>query len=319
MKRLILTLILAVICLGTGWTVGGYPIRGIPFVGTEDAWSIGIYAGDSPFNILAPNNSRNPVLTAAHVRDVRAQFVADPFMIFAKNEWYMFFEVWNRRTEHGDIGLATSSDGLSWQYKQIVLDEPFHLSYPYVFQNGDDFYMTPETHLKRSIQLYRASEFPTRWTHVATLVDRVNLSDPCVFRYREMWWMFASPPANDQLHLFYAPDLFGPWREHPKSPVVRGDSRISRGGGRVLVLGDRVFRYAQDDHDSYGAGVRAIEVKVLTADAYSEEPAAIVLHSSGRGWNKAGMHTIDPHEIGPQKWLACVDGLTPRIVFGWKY
>jgi hypothetical protein len=36
--------------------------------------------------------------------------------------------------QEGEIGLATSEDGLKWDYKQVVLNEPFHLSYPYVFE-----------------------------------------------------------------------------------------------------------------------------------------------------------------------------------------
>src|SRR5690348_9959234 len=98
-----------------------------------DAWSIGIYAGGSPLGLGAPRNLRNPVLSREHVSDVPAVFVADPFMISARDAWYMFFEVLNWRTDKGEIGLATSEDGMAWHYQQIVLAEPFHLSYPYVF------------------------------------------------------------------------------------------------------------------------------------------------------------------------------------------
>jgi len=48
------------------------------------------------------------------VTDITADFVSDPFMLRDGAVWYMFFEVWNTRTGQGDIGLATSSDGLNW-------------------------------------------------------------------------------------------------------------------------------------------------------------------------------------------------------------
>ncbi|KAJ0653365.1 putative glycosyl hydrolase, five-bladed beta-propellor domain superfamily [Helianthus annuus] len=47
---------------------------------------------------------------------------------------YMFFETKNPITMQGDIGAARSIDnGASWQQLGVVLDEEWHLSYPFVF------------------------------------------------------------------------------------------------------------------------------------------------------------------------------------------
>ena len=72
------------------------------------------------FNVKSPGNITNPVLTAEDVTDVSATFVADPFLLYDNDTWYMFFEV---MSNHGDIGLATSLDGFNWIYKQIVIIE----------------------------------------------------------------------------------------------------------------------------------------------------------------------------------------------------
>src|SRR5689334_17430674 len=93
-------------------------------------WSIGIYTGNSPYDLSPAAEVSNPVLTAANVTDIPAAFVADPFML--RN--HMFFEVLRNDRPIGEIGLATSDDGFAWTYKQIVLREDFHLSYPYVFE-----------------------------------------------------------------------------------------------------------------------------------------------------------------------------------------
>src|SRR5262245_52459901 len=95
-----------------------------------DEWSIGIYTGRSPLELTPATNLEQPVLTARHVTDVPAAFFADPFMIRVNHVWYMFFEVINRESRKGEIGLATSEDGAKWTYQQIVLAEPYHLSYP---------------------------------------------------------------------------------------------------------------------------------------------------------------------------------------------
>jgi hypothetical protein len=50
------------------------------FLYQDYVWSIGIYTGDSLI-LTPPSQIKNPVLTAHDVTDVRALFVADPFMV----------------------------------------------------------------------------------------------------------------------------------------------------------------------------------------------------------------------------------------------
>ncbi len=72
----------------------GVRLENVLFVRGMSEWSIGIYAGTSPLDLL-PHGRSNPVLTARDVTDVPAAFVADPFMIKNGPRWYMFFEVFN--------------------------------------------------------------------------------------------------------------------------------------------------------------------------------------------------------------------------------
>src|SRR2546421_1420877 len=274
-------------------------------------WSIGIYTGESPFSLSARGGARNPVLTRESVGDVSAVFVADLFMLRVGAVWYMFFEVLNRQTNKGEIGFATSGDGLDGTYRQIVLAEPFHLSYPYVFEWGGEYYMTPETLGAGAARLYKAEDFPARWSHVGTLVE-ASCADPSIFRLDGKWWMFAcsTPYQHDTLRLYFAEELTGEWAEHAASPIVEGDKRKARPGGRVLVSGDRVIRFAQDCVPAYGTQLRAFEISELTADSYIEEehPSSPVLKPGSDGWNGQGMHHVDPHMTSDGHWIACVDG-----------
>jgi hypothetical protein len=280
---------------------------------TEAVWSIGIYAGDSPFHWVSPESVDNPVLTREDVTDVPAAFVADPFLLRANNAWYMFLEVKNRRTNKGEIALATSEEGVHWSYRQIVLTEPFHLSYPYVFQWENDYYMVPESYRADSVRLYKATEFPAQWTLVGTLLKGQAFVDPSIFRHRDKWWLFTgtSPDGkHDTLRLFYSEELTGPWREHPHSPIIKGNARMARPGGRILVLEDRIIRYAQDCYPVYGTQLRALEITELTTTVYREREGAEgpILIANGSGWNASGMHHIDPHRLADGRWMASVDG-----------
>lgn len=274
------------------------------------SWAIGIYEGESPFRLRSAPGIQNPVLTRSDVGDIPASFVADPFMLELDGTWHMFFEVLDRGEKKGKIGLATSRSGTEWTYRGVVLEQPFHLSYPYVFRHRGDIYMLPDSTAGK-IQLYRATGFPFRWSPGAVLIDGPG-ADPSVFRFDGLWWMFLCeyPGSNDTLRLFFAAELDGPWTEHPKSPVVRGDRTGARPAGRVIIDQDRVIRFAQDCVPRYGTRVRAFEVTELTRKTFSEtaSPGGPVLGPSGEGWNSQGMHHIDLHVLSSGRWRACADG-----------
>ncbi|MBX9252828.1 hypothetical protein H1Q63_02255 [Desmonostoc muscorum CCALA 125] len=292
------------------------------FVATRSEWSIGIYIGESLLDFVCPEKIINPVLTAKDITDVPADFVADPFMVCEDGIWYMFFEVLNSLKNKGVIGLATSNDAYNWNYQKIVLDEPFHLSYPYVFKFQNDYYMIPETSEASSIRLYKATNFPTKWTFAKKLLEQKDFVDPSIFQYNNLWWLFtATSEARNTLRLYYSKDLMDSWIEHPKSPVVEENKNIARPAGRVVVCDGKIIRYTQDCQRIYGNQVIALEITELTTTNYQEKEVKNnpVIKASGVGWNQTGMHHIDPHQIDKNKWIACVDGKRYRLFFKLNY
>ena len=275
-------------------------------------WAIGIYSGSSPFNIQATNKIKNPVLTAKDVTDIKAQFIADPFLIKSDSLYNMFFEVYNLKTEQGDIGCAESKDGYHWKYKKIIIDEPFHLSFPYVFKWESDYYLMPESHQDLSVRLYKATNFPTEWKYVGELLKGYHFVDPQIAYYNNKWWLFVTTTEDDDLNLYYSDSLSGPWIQHPKSPLIKRNMHIARGGGRILEYNGKLYRFTQDDYPSYGIQVFAFEITEITETSYKEKLISrqpIIGGSKSGGWNSLGMHNVDPIKIGDQKWIAAVDGI----------
>jgi hypothetical protein len=282
------------------------------FLTGEQVWSIGILAGSSPVKLAASDGIRNPVLTRQHVSDCKASFVADPFMLHENGSWYMFFEAMVADTARGVISLATSPDARTWTYRGIVLEEPFHLSYPYVFKWHGEFFMVPETLRARCVRLYRAVTFPSKWVPTADLVEG-EFADSSIFRHRGYWWIMACshPYDHDQLRLFHAARLTGTWKEHPLSPIIDNNPHTARPAGRVLKWGRCPIRYAQDCLPTYGRQVHAFRVTDLTLTSYSERPAIDEpVLTPGEGWTRFGMHQIDvARNLAGTGWIACVDGL----------
>lgn len=261
----------------------------------------------------------NPVVTAADVTDFgSAHFVADPFLLAEGNAVHLFFEVFNRnRTPTAAIGHATSPDGgRTWAYDRIVLAEPVHLSFPYVFAHGGDHYMIPDKWMRERgeaapIELYRARRFPTAWEPVATIAAPDDpLHDCVVFRREGRWWALAGDGTD--LHVFVSADLERDgWRPHPDNPVVSDRPTAARPGGRPVVRPDHVLAYFQDCAGAYGRKLRAYRITTLTEDRYEDREVAAspVLEGSSAavGWNSGRMHHADPLATDGG-WLCAVDG-----------
>ncbi|MCX6178395.1 MAG: hypothetical protein NT163_03335 [Chlorobiales bacterium] len=283
---------------------------------TRETWAIGLYKGPSPLKLFPPEGINNPILSAKDVTDVPARFVADPFMIQNDTGYYLFFEVLNDKRNLGEIAYAFSSDAIYWQYRNVVLKERFHLSYPYVFAWENHYYMIPECNNSGGIQLYEAKKFPEQWHLVATLIKSTGrysaLVDPSTIHYQNRWYLFSYAQKSKNLHLYMSDILTGPWKEHPKSPIVSSSPNYARPGGRVILNNGIIYRYAQDEIPNYGTKVWTFRITELTENTYCEELASEkpVLQPGREWWNKDGMHTVDPHQRETGEWLALVDGFS---------
>ncbi|WP_143101027.1 hypothetical protein [Paenibacillus sp. 1_12] len=254
-----------------------------------------------------------PSLQASDVTDIQAELVADPFLVIHDSITYLFFEVYNKVSEKGEIGFATSIDLENWSYGQIVLDEKFHLSYPQVFKYRDEFYMIPESIGAGKVLLYRAANFPYGWEVTQELIQGKYV-DPSVFQYEDKWWMYAG--TKGQLHLFYANDLRGNWKEHKCSPINTHSIHVTRPGGRVVVDNNVIYRYMQEGTLNYGQSVHLFQITKLTEDEFEEIQMDTVLKGTDKknDWRKDGMHHIDQLKLNNNQWLVAVDGHTSKRI-----
>jgi hypothetical protein len=111
------------------------------------------------------------------------------------------------------------------------------------------------------------------------------------------------------LRLFLADSPFGPWREHPLSPIADDASGVVRPAGRIFVDSGRVIRFAQSAWPDYGSKVFAFEITELSPTRYAE--VALTGELLGPGpfdWNSDGMHHIDLQRRADGELIAAVDG-----------
>jgi hypothetical protein len=79
-----------------------------------------------------------------------------------------------------------------------VLERPYHLSYPFIFEWDGTTYMVPETEENRTVELSRAEEFPTRWTLDRVLLAGLRAVDGTLAQIDGRWWMFVNIAESEE-------------------------------------------------------------------------------------------------------------------------
>lgn len=202
------------------------------------------------------------------------RFYADPSLFNHKGKSYLLFEDFRYADDRALIsGCEVHEDGTLGETFE-VLKRPYHLSYPLVFEDDGDIYMVPESRGSRSIELYRAVEFPTSWVVEPPLLSGLQAVDATLHKSDGIYWMFTSITNGlysscDDLSLFFASSLKGPWTPHPQNPIIR-DVRKARSAGRLFYDGTRLIRPSQDCSKAYGYGLVFSEITKLSKTEYED-------------------------------------------------
>jgi hypothetical protein len=149
-----------------------------------------------------------------------------------------------------------------------------------VFRWQESYFMIPETRQNRSIELYRATDFPRRWKLEKVLFDQVQAVDSTLFEHEGRFWLFTNMSVSggstwDELFLFHSDSPLGEWIPHPKNPIV-SDVRRARPAGKLFWLNGALYRPSQESSLRYGYGVNLNRVEVLSEKEYMETPVKLL-------------------------------------------
>jgi hypothetical protein len=208
--------------------------------------------------------------------------------------------------------LEVGSDGQIGS-PQRVLDRPYHLSYPFVFEHQGSIYMIPETMASRRIELYKATAFPSGWELVHVLKEDIDAVDTTLWIQDGIYYFFTNvvelgSTPNDLLYLYVSDSLFGKWTSHPANPVC-ADVRSSRSAGCLFVRENKVIRPAQDCSVRYGYACQLNEIQTISPTEYRERPLGRIEPNWYPGL--IGTHTINSNET-----IEVIDGQIYRSRHG---
>lgn len=257
-------------------------------------WVLGIrnrrHTGTRPFadldgfRVIAPPEDR---------------FYADPFLFDKDGKTYLFFEDYPYAGRKGLISATTLSPDGACEYRpEVVLERPYHLSYPFLFDWQGVTYMMPETGDNGTVELYRAADFPRGWALDRVLLKEGNARDATLLEHNGKWWMFVTfavpgGPSSDEVSLYCADSPLGPWTAHPRNPIV-SDVRSARPAGHIMHHGGELIRPGQDSSYCYGYAITLNRIERLTETEYKETPIGRVEPTWSPGL--AGTHTVNMND-----------------------
>ena len=253
----------------------------------EDQWQLA-YRFKS-----GPCDANNTFYRYKQLAPPKDRFWADPCAIKAGDTYYVFIEEYLNSTRKGHISVLEldRKKGVV-SGPTTVLERDYHLSYPFVFEWNNSYYMVPESAANKTVELYRSTSFPFEWKLEKVLLEEVRAKDATLAEIDGCWWMFVSIAEHaipDELYLFHADSPLGPWTPHPRNPV-KSDVRGSRPAGALFNWHDELYRPAQNSSGRYGYGMSINKITRLDPEWYREEEVSTILPN----WNKnlLGTHTI---------------------------
>lgn len=116
--------------------------------------------------------------------EVPGYWYADPMLYHRDGHRWLFCEAFDLATGKGSIA-AWEFDGPQPHTPHIVLEEPYHLSFPTIFDWNGETWMIPETSANHSFNLYRCTACPGGWEKVLELDVGRELCDTIVLDANE--------------------------------------------------------------------------------------------------------------------------------------
>tara|TARA_R110001592_G_scaffold102541_5_gene289397 strand:+ start:1264 stop:2748 length:1485 start_codon:yes stop_codon:yes gene_type:complete len=214
-------------------------------------------------------------------------YYADPFLFKKDNINYLFFE--DTDYNKGMISYCTINKKLEISKPKVILERPYHLSFPCIFQDGEDIYMIPETGTQETLELYKAVEFPNKWEPHRIIYKGAQTSDPIIYKHNGVWFLICTIKAgrhpekqgvdleicslDDGIVILYADNINDTWNIHPKCkdfPLTIPNSRLA---GNLFEYEGKLIKPVQKREPltcryGYGIGFKEIE---LSKTEYNEK------------------------------------------------
>lgn len=242
------------------------------------------------------------------------RFWADPFVIEKDNKFFIFIEELVYSENKGKIAVIEMDKSGNYSLPKVILEKDYHLSYPFIFEKNNKYYMIPETAQNNNIELYKCIDFPYKWEFKKSLISDIYAVDSTIFKHKNKYWLFTNmkeqevESTHNKLFLFFAEDpIDNQWTAHPLNPIV-SDVKKARSAGNIFIENGKIYRPSQNSGKHYGFGITINEILELNESSYTEKEIQLIKPN----WNK---HLFSIHTINNAENLTVIDAQIRRRKF----
>ena len=261
------------------------------------------------------NNFSKSLWRYHEIPNPKGRFLADPFVFRYGDCDYIFVEDFFYSDNKGRISVI-KIENEQYEFLGVILEENFHLSFPFIFSHNNEIYMIPESGKNKDIRLYKCQKFPDTWVLDEILMSNVSAADTMVFFQNKKWFMLTNICSSSlgdhqsELHVFVSEDLkSNNWKPITSGNPVIFDSLRSRNGGLFFHKGItyRINQIHGKDH--YGKSFGINKINKISEHEYSEERVSEVNANFKKG-------IVSTHGFSANHNLAAVD--FARLSRSWR-
>lgn len=214
------------------------------------------------------------------INNLSGRYFADPFVVDFKEKNYIFVEDYSYKDKKGSISVIEIDKNDNQKIFEKIIEEPFHMSFPFVFQYNGIFYMVPETFESNSLKLYKCLNFPDKWVFCYDLISNIKCVDNIIFKKNKIYYLINTGSYQDdftsQLNIYYSKSpISNKWKKHKLNPVYFSSER-GRNGGFISQY-NNLIRVAQNNginylgDNQYGQEMSLNNIKDISPDSFKEE------------------------------------------------
>ncbi len=198
-------------------------------------------------------------------------WAADPFIISVGEKEYLFFEMFDRLKSKGLIGYREINGDKIGKMK-IAYEAEHHLSFPYIFEYKNEYYMMPEYSEGKELFVLKAIHFPDKWEKIESWMQGKRLVDSVLLNHERENYLLTqdlkSGYSSEKLSIFIRKGK--EWVPHKQNPIVKSLAN-ARLAGKTFFENNQLIRVAQDCQDGYGTKLHFNNIMKLSEDEYEEE------------------------------------------------
>lgn len=197
------------------------------------------------------------------------RFFADPFLVKEeRDKLYIVCEELPFYTNKGIISLLTvKKSDFSLIEKKKLIEEPWHLSFPYIINNE---YLLPESHKGGKAYIYHLNTSTWEIDEKKLICDECGFVDPVIIQDdngRDV--LLSTDNYSEKLYTFsYEED--GKYHQISSEPLLKDKAR-ARAAGFVFDYNNQTVRPVQDCVERYGRQTRIVKINKLDNKAYQAE------------------------------------------------